>query len=94
MVWQGAEICEEGGGGRTGDSAAKGKKAAATVQWCAAFRKTQAPSANSLIERIPKYKIFLLQILKGARRRSVPILGERFYQMSNAIFYYNVKATG
>ena len=23
MVWQGAEICEEGGGGRTGDSAAK-----------------------------------------------------------------------
>jgi hypothetical protein len=45
---------------RTGDSAAKGKKAAATVQWCAAFRKTQAPSANSLIERIPKYKIFLL----------------------------------
>jgi hypothetical protein len=60
-VWYGKEqkfVRKEGG--RTGDSAAKGKKAAATVQWCAAFRKTQAPSANSLIERIPKYKIFLL----------------------------------
>ena len=60
-VWYGKEqkfVRKEGG--RTGDSAAKGKKAAATVQWGAAFRKTQAPSANSLIERIPKYKIFLL----------------------------------
>ena len=60
-VWNGKEqkfVRKEGG--RTGDSAAKGKKAAATVQRCAAYRKTQAPSANSLIERIPKYKIFLL----------------------------------
>jgi hypothetical protein len=57
-VWYGKEqkfVRKEGG--RTGDSAAKGKKAAATVQWCAAFRKTQTPSANSLTERLPERKM-------------------------------------
>ena len=36
-------------------------------------------------------QVFVLLISKRTRRYSMPILGERFYQMSNAIFCYDLK---
>jgi predicted transcriptional regulator len=56
----------------------------------AAFRKTQTPSANSLTGRHSERKKNLSLNFK-MRRFRMPILGERFYQMSNAIFCYDLK---